>query len=242
MVAFPSLEQDNTLDDSGGTGAGTSRRRKKSLSFVTDDQRAFIEQEQTRGTELVEEVRISTDDAAVVFNQVVARFDAPAYVRRAQRVQQNLDDLIARCRKQRTEWLMMTRLHIGTLRALAGDWVSLQKYVSEDGLRELERLHDELQPQLRLPVERDDSPRVLRAALAEVRASIARFNRRWEEFLRGIDLGPVNAEREAYNRYYVLEKECALRNAVVARHGFQPLPVLTTVDLQTILPPLPDVA
>jgi hypothetical protein len=188
----------------------------------------------------VDEVRISTDDAAVVFNQVIARFDAPAYVRRARRVQQALDDLLNRCRKQRTEWLMMTRLHVGTLRALAGDWASLQLYLTEEGLRDLERLHDELQPKLRLPVERDDSPRVLRAALAELRASLARFNGRWEEFLRGIDLGPVNAEREAYNRYYVLEKECALRNAVVARHGFQPLPALTTADLLSLLPPLPE--
>jgi hypothetical protein len=240
MVAFPSVLQDNTVDDSGETGAGTSTRRKKSLTFVTDDQRSFIEQEQTRGKQLVEEVRISTDDAVVIFNQVAGRFDAPAYVRRARRVQQALEDVLARCRKQRTEWLLMTRLHVGTLRALAGDWSSLRPHLTEDGLRELERLHDELQPQLRLPVERDDSPRVLRTALTELRASIARFNRRWEEFLRGIDLAPVNAEREGYNRYYVLEKECALRNAVVARHGFQPLPALTTADLLALLPPLPE--
>ncbi len=188
----------------------------------------------------MDEVRITPDDAAVVFNQVASRFDAPAYVRRARRVQQALDDILGRCQKQRTEWLMMTRLRVGTLRALAGDWASLRPYVSEEGLRDLELLHDELQPQLRLPVEHDDSPRVLRAALAELRESMARFNGRWEEFLRGIDLGPVNAEREAYNRYYVLEKECALRNAVVARHGFQPLPALTTADILTLLPPLPE--
>ncbi len=188
----------------------------------------------------MEEVRISTDDAAAVFNQVTSRFDAPAYVRRARRVQQALDDILGRCRKQRAEWLMMTRLRVGTLRALAGGWESLRPYLTGEGLAELERLHDELQPQLRLPVERDETPRVLRAALAELRESVSRFNGRWEKFLRGIDLGPVNAEREAYNRYYVLEKECALRNAVVARHGFQPLPPLTTADLLTLLPPLPE--
>jgi hypothetical protein len=35
-----------------------------------------------------------------------------------------------------------------------------------------------------------------------------------------------------------LEKECAVRNARVARQGFQTLPPLTLEELSSLLPPL----
>jgi hypothetical protein len=54
-----------------------------------------------------------------------------------------------------------------------------------------------------------------------------------------VDLSQVNALRDGYNRYYVLEKECASRSPRTARHGFRPLPPLTADDLAALLPPLP---
>ena len=53
-----------------------------------------------------------------------------------------------------------------------------------------------------------------------------------------VDLARVNQLRDGYNRYYVLEKECAVRSPKVARQGFRPLPPLTTADLAAELPPL----
>ena len=38
-----------------------------------------------------------------------------------------------------------------------------------------------------------------------------------------IDLTHVNKLRDGYNRYYVLEKECALRNVRLAALGFDPV-------------------
>jgi hypothetical protein len=52
-------------------------------------------------------------------------------------------------------------------------------------------------------------------------------------------LGPLNELRDGYNRYYLLEKECAIRSVALARRGFTPLPPLTLDDLAVLLPPLP---
>jgi hypothetical protein len=126
------------------------------------------------------------------------------------------------------------------LRALAGDWAALVPFLRDrDQLNVLEWLHTELRPEVRTTPQVTSSPRVLRRALEELIASLERFDRRWREYLQSLDLGPVNALREGYNRHYVLEKECVVRSPRLARQGFQPLPALTLADLVTLLPPLP---
>jgi hypothetical protein len=45
--------------------------------------------------------------------------------------------------------------------------------------------------------------------------------------------------RENYNRYYVLEKECATHSASVARQGYRPLAPLMHDELARRIPPLP---
>jgi hypothetical protein len=181
---------------------------------------------------------VDLDDSQTV-NQVLAQYDAPAYVRRARRVQGLFEQLLARCCKQRDEWLDMVRLRLGLVSALAGDWASLKPLLPDDGqLESLRQLHAELAPQLRAPVQPTTSVRALRRALMELHESIERFNSRWTEFLSQVDLAPVNAARDGYNRYYLLEKECALRSPSVARQGFRRLEPLTCADVAALLPPL----
>jgi hypothetical protein len=171
--------------------------------------------------------------------QLRGLFDAPAYVRRGRRVQAEFDELLDRCRRQRHEWLGLVRTRLGLLRALAGEWEALAAHVAEDQLHELRRLEEELAPRLRAPVEATASARVLRGALRELRESIERFNRRWAAFLADVDVSAVNELREGYNRYYLLEKECASPSIRVARLGFRPLPPLTRDEVAELLPPLP---
>jgi hypothetical protein len=172
--------------------------------------------------------------------ELMSFFDAPAYVRRARRVEATLAELLDRCRRQRHEWLQIVRIHLGRLAALAGAWETLRPYVADDAqLQVLRDLHDELQPRLRAPVEPTTSGHALRAALRELVESLQRFNGRWEPYLAEVDLGPVNAVRDGYNRYYLLEKECALRFAPGARRGFRPLEPFTRDELVALLPPLP---
>ena len=87
---------------------------------------------------------------------------------------------------------------------------------------------------LRMPVPSTRSLRVLRRALHELRASIIRFNERWNAFLPTVDLSELNAQREAYNRYYLLEKECALRSARLARQGFRRLEPLSAPQFDRV--------
>jgi hypothetical protein len=188
----------------------------------------------------VEEVPIlGRGDERQIFNEFFSHYDAPAYVRRARRVQEAFDALLARCRRQREEWLGLARSRLGLLRGLAGQWGVLHPWLANDGVDVLRRLETELNPQLRVPVEPTTSKRVLQRALQELIESLERFNRRWQEFLPTVDLTEVNELREQYNRYYLLEKECALRSPRLARQGFQRLSPVTTASLAELLPPLP---
>jgi hypothetical protein len=180
------------------------------------------------------------DDADRTVKQFMTTYDAPAFVRRGRQVQAAFEDLLGRCRAQREGWLAMVRLRLGTLHALAGDWGRLAPLLADASQVEaLQNLHAELQPRLRAPVRPALTRGALRGALRELRGSIERFNERWRRYLLGVDVRHVNALREDYNRYYVLEKECALRSPRLARLGFRPLPPVSVAELEAALPPLP---
>lgn len=183
--------------------------------------------------------QLSSDDDRLM-KQLLGHYDVPAYVRRARRVQEGFDDLLARCRKQRDEWLELVRIRLGTLHALVQSWSALQPWLADERqVIVLQELHTLLKPQLRAPIEPTTSSWRLRRALRELQESLHRFNRRWQLYLEELDLSAVNAEREGFNRYYVLEKECAVRSAVLARQGFCRLTPITKEQIAAILPELP---
>jgi hypothetical protein len=170
---------------------------------------------------------------------LTAQYDAPAYVRRALQTQEALDRLHAVCRKQREAWLKEVRARLTALCSVTGSWGALRPLVSDEG--QLEML-------ARLPAALGQEPSFrpdgragwgLAGALRALCHSLERFNRRWRHFVGQQDLRPVNERRDGYNRYYTLEKECALRSVRLARHGFQRLPPLTVEDLLAEFPLLP---
>jgi hypothetical protein len=184
---------------------------------------------------------LGRDDGSQEAKEFMTQYDAPAYVRRARQVEEAYQDLLRRCRHQRDQWLVLVRLRLGTLHALALHWERLRPWLADEShIAALERLHAELAPRLRLSVEPTSSDREIRRALRELKESIDYFNARWRSYLPSVDLGAVNELRDGYNRYYVLEKECAVRSARVARQGFVRLEPLTTADLDALLPLLPD--
>jgi hypothetical protein len=171
---------------------------------------------------------------------VLAGFDAPAYIRRARQVQDAFTGLIQRARVQRDEWLKMARTRLGLLHALAGDWPGLRPLLADDAQVEvLQYLLGELKPRLRARVAPTTKQSLLRQALERLCESLERFNRRWEAFLPTIDLTEINSLREGYNRWYLLEKECAVGSSVLASRYFQPLAPLTLDDIARELPLLP---
>lgn len=187
-----------------------------------------------------EEVILGRDESSEAFKRFLSQFDAPAYIRRARGVQAALDQLLEHCRRRRAEWLEIVRLRIGMLHALAGEWGNVRPLLADDEQLDILRYHlAALAAPLRAPLEATTSARVVRRALRELHESLERFNQRWQAFLTGVDLTALNELREGYNRYYVLEKECAVRSARIARQGFAPLPPLTTDDLAAQFPLLP---
>jgi hypothetical protein len=79
----------------------------------------------------------------------------------------------------------------------------------------------------------------IRWALDSLGDAVVRFNFLWAGLLQDIDLTHLNALRDGYNRYYVIEKECVVRSRDIALAGFKPLPPLTPADLAREFPPLP---
>jgi hypothetical protein len=189
----------------------------------------------------VDEILIlGRDDDRHLFKQFAAHYGPPAYIRRAQQVEEALQQLLDRCRRPREEWLGLVRVRLGTLKLLAGDWALLRPLLADDGQVELlGELWTALDPRPRLPSEPPGAMGTLRRALGELVESLERFNRRWLAFLRDVDLSWVNELRDGYNRYYLLEKECALRSPRLARQGFTRLEPLTVAELAALLPPLP---
>lgn len=187
----------------------------------------------------MESVPLGKDPEQREMNELLALFDAPAYIRRARRVEEAYEQLLDRARRQREEWLVMVRLHLGQLHALAGRWEALLPWIDARDFPLLEELLHALAPRLRVPLAPTNSPRVLRQALTQLIDSLERFNSRWRAYLGKLDLTPINDLRAGYNRYYVLEKACALRSDLLARANFLPLPMLDPATLEQALPPLP---
>jgi hypothetical protein len=187
-----------------------------------------------------EEIILGRDETDEAFKRFLSHYDAPAYIRRARGVQAALDQLLDYCRGRRAEWLEFVRMRIAKLHALAGDWGTLLPLLADNDQLDILRYHlAALASPLRAPVETTSSSHVLRRALRELDESLERFNQRWRMFLTNVDLTAVNQLREGYNRYYVLEKECAVRSTRIAKQGFTPLPPLFHDDLMAQFPFLP---
>jgi hypothetical protein len=165
-------------------------------------------------------------------DEMLLAFDAPAFVRRSMQVEAAWEALLAVCRRERERLLEMPRMRLARFWALSQlrQAESLQLSKTDD-LAYLEELRRAWQPRLRCAVKPAPSKSDVARALAELSQSFLRFNRRWLAFVGELDLRPVNQLRDGYNRYYLLEKECALRSARLAREGFVPLPPVSTDDL-----------
>src|SRR5262249_40289870 len=121
------------------------------------------------GKPTVQTTPILGQDDDRLLKAVMGHYDVPAYVRRARRVEDALEDLIGQCHRKRAEWLGLVRIRLATLHGLAGSWSRLRPYLADD--RECKILIDlyrELAPELRILVESTTSPRLLRRGLREL--------------------------------------------------------------------------
>jgi hypothetical protein len=181
---------------------------------------------------------VSCDDERKLLMQVVAQYEAPAYIRRARQVELAYEAIIEHCRRQRTEWLAGVRLHLKALDAAASE-EDLRTRFGDATMAAIERLRREIGMD-RQAVEFQRF-RTLHSKQRFLRESVRRFNRRWSAFLEQCDLSEVNRLRDGYNRYYILEKECAVGSVRLATMTYRRLEPMTHDELHNLSPPLSEV-
>src|SRR5262249_14153704 len=124
-----------------------------------------------------------------------ARFDAPAYVRRARQVQEALDLLLGRCQAQRAQWLQEGQGVLADLAALAGSWDDVSSWLpSGTGPDFLPRLAQVCAARV-VFAPRAAASRRLHRAVSRLAGWILAFNHRWSAFLPKLDLRPLNELR-----------------------------------------------
>jgi hypothetical protein len=173
-----------------------------------------------------------------VGRQLLGQFDAPSYVRRGLEVEQAWTDLLAALNRSRRQWLDPLGRRMAWLKARSGDW---RRLTGDDpgALVALGMLENLLPASLRFPPGRAWWIALPRLEYRRWNRDLEEFNRFWRDTLETVDLAPVNRRREAYNRWYLLEKECALGSARLALAGYRPLVPATASDLVARLPFLP---
>lgn len=173
-----------------------------------------------------------------MFQQLIACFDTPSYMRRSRSVQAEWNAVKSACERRRAQWLEMPLLRLAQLRqAVAGQWAAVPGLSAVGS--QLQTLYDTHQPQLAVPVEPDLQSASSRLLLLQ--DSFARFNRRWRKFVQDYDLSVLNRLRRDYNEFYLLEKECAMISPKIARRGFTPLDAAGPQDLLREFPLLPEI-
>ncbi|MBX7105229.1 MAG: hypothetical protein K1X57_14195 [Gemmataceae bacterium] len=158
---------------------------------------------------------------------VAGRYGPPAFIRRQLEVDGAWDALVARTQSEREKLLFSVRIASRAAETALG----LPQGNSLDAsLEQVRRAAAPLAP--------SQVSYEIRAAVAELARAVAQFNRRWQVVARAIDLRPLNRLREDYNKYFLVEKEAALRSAEVARMGYRPMRPATLADILEIAPPL----
>ncbi len=159
--------------------------------------------------------------------QLLGMFDVPAFARRGQELEFALDQLRARLAREREARLDMVRMRLRQWCAVATSPDEGTDPLNVPAL--LDALHISEPPAWAAT----PAPRRRRLAVArDLLASVERFNRRWAAYLDGLNLGPINAMIDNYNRYYLLEKECAFGSSRAAARHFRPVRPLTVEGLR----------
>ena len=171
------------------------------------------------------------------FQYVASAFDAPAFVRRGLEVESAWETLLSTCQQKRLTLLELPRLRLAQFFSVAKDWPQIPDYFCRhQDLEYLEELRREWSPRLRIEIRPAKTEQEIQQAFIEVAKTFNRFNSRWIEYLRRINLNTINELRTGYNENYLVEKECATWSTETAHQGFIRLPL---VSVETLLERFP---
>lgn len=168
-------------------------------------------------------------------NELLGLFDAPAFARRGVELEYAITRMHERCQKEREARCEMIRIRLRQWAAAATGPDSWRDAFTApiDGLWTLCGAEPPAWG------ERPASLRRRREIARDLVASLIRFNARWERYLDGVKLDPINRAIDDYNRYYTLEKECVVGSARLAARHFVPRPRVSGESLLAVYPALP---
>jgi hypothetical protein len=149
----------------------------------------------------------------------------PAFIQRAQRVDEAWVQLLERCRTERAAMLRWPWMHLSILAdRLKHDWSALAQYLADECQgSHFENLYKEWKGLFESKTISGNSWTSTRRILGDFVGSVARFNRTWSKFIEDVNLEEVNRLRRDYNQHYPVEKSCAFDCEDVERLGFTPL-------------------
>ncbi len=180
-----------------------------------------------------ESLTVSNVDTEI--NQLLGLFDAPAFVRRGHELDHALNRMHLRLQRERNDQLEMVRLRLRQWSTVATAQLP-QGEIFRAPLNPVWTLSGAEPPTwAATPAARHRRRSVAR----DLVASMVRFNKRWQRFIEGFNLEPINQMVEHYNRYYVLEKECCMGSAKLAARFFVPKARISHDQLLEHYPLLP---
>jgi hypothetical protein len=193
----------------------------------------------------------STDDAELVASlagdldhatqRLLGLYDVPAYVRRALRVEEAILALEKRIEQQRVELLLSVRQALARWEETNRKYPSSRLLLDESTRRRLQLLAERLpaHPSIRtIPLLWPVRPKRIWRDLSE---AVRTFNRKWNQWIAAVDLGPVNRLIDDYNKHYLVEKECAFRSVRAASRHFQPMKRIERQEFVDRYPPLAEI-
>jgi hypothetical protein len=186
----------------------------------------------------VTEMQTSEDDYLI--KRVLGTFDVPAYVKRGLKLESEEQAVLGRCAALREKKLLRVRLAIIACCRTVENISELIEYCEPSSDAETLISLTELVPADRRRFARRTLSRSrVRRRLKQLIEECDQFNEHWQHVLEGADLEPLNHMIADYNRYSLFERECAMRSARLAAHGFQPRQPWTRAELERHFPPLP---
>lgn len=175
-----------------------------------------------------------------LMKMLVEHGEEPAFIRRAQTVDEAWRQLLVTCRSQHDEMLRGPQLHFSILADhVQNDWSQVSEFLAEeDHTRYFENLYHRWKDKLKFKGHRSRWRRSCLRPLTTFIESADRFDRTWTKFLQQLDLTAINRLRRDFNEYYPVEKACAFDCEAVDRLGFNALQPVTFELLHEMFPPL----
>jgi hypothetical protein len=160
--------------------------------------------------------------------------EKPAFIARAQAPMIALNALLSAVEAKRREMLKWPTFHLSILaNQIKNDWSRLGSLLAvPESSIVLETLYASMHTGKPVRTGWLGSDK---SALRRFLESGERFNRNWQTYLDGLDLGPVNKPRRDFNEFYVLEKACAFGSERIAE-AFEPLEMIDSRYLYERLP------